>query len=554
MKIVTRHVLVLAMAILSVSTMSGCDPSCPVFAPDVKARAAMLKRMDMSHSALEAGLTDSEKAVVGKLVEAAAYMDAAFWKQVDPEGEAIFRHLAYSVLPVRRAAYEMMDANYGRWDRFQDFAPFAGCQARPSGGYVYPADLTKKELDDYTAAHPDKRDALLNPYTVVRRDNGLLTAVPYHEAYAQYVLPAAALLDEAAALSENELLKNYLTLEAEALRTDDYYEANISWLDLDGNIDVSIGPHEVYDDQLAGQKAFYKANVLLVDQEAASRLAKYKATAPELQQNLPVDPKYKPDQTGTMMPLILADDIRRSGQGRALMEPVAFSLPNDPRVWEAKGSKKVMMGNYLDARRTTVLTPLVNAIVDEQAAKQMDPDTYFTWVLMHEITHTLGPREVTKDGRKITVREALGQYYSPIEEGKADIGGLYDLPYLMQKGIVTGTLTSHYVGYLAESLRSIRFGMGSAYGVIRSASWNNFLDKGALQYDAAKGRFLLDTDKMTAAVREVLITLITIEGEGDTQAAASFIAKYANVRPELQALLDSVSSTVPLEFVPVYGQ
>ncbi len=521
-------------------------------APDTLRRAAMLRPMDMSKSSLLGGLAGWEQAVLDKLIQAARYMDAAFWQQVDPEGDLIFKGLTGATTDLEKATRLMLDANYGRWDRFQDFAPFLGNTPRPAGGYVYPPDLTQKELDAYLAAHPDEKERLLDPYTVVRRAGDRLVAVPYHEAYAAYVQPAAALLDEAAELSRNASLANYLRLEAEALRTDDYFAANMAWLDLDSNLDVSIGPHEVYDDQLAGQKAFYKANVLVVDRPAGGRLAQFMSTVPTLQANLPVPAAFLPSQAGTMTPLELADDIYRSGQVRAIMEGVAFSLPNDPKVWEAKGAKKVMMRNYLEARRTLVLTPLLNAIADKQIAQQMDPDTYFNWVLLHEVAHTLGPRTVRKDGKEVTVGQALGQYYSPIEEGKADISGLYSVPYLREQGIITGTLASHYAGYLAESLRSIRFGFGSAYGMIRSAAWNYFVERGAVHYDAATSRFSLDETRMTAAVKELATTLITIEGNGDTAAAAAFFAKYMPVKPELQKLLDKAGETVPIEFVPTY--
>ena len=539
--------------------MNGCGSSSndggSVYAPDIIVRAAKLPAKDLSQSVLYDNLQGWEKAVVAKMVQAAAYMDAAFWQQVDPEGEKIWRRLALASSPLEKAAYSMLDANYGRWDRFLDFAPFVGALARPPGGYVYPADLTKSELDAYIAAHPLEKDALLNPYTVVRRSAGKLTAIPYHQEYAAFVDPAALLLFEAAELSQSPALAKYLRLQAQALRTDDYYEADIAWIDLTGNLDISIGPHETYDDQLYGQKAFYKANVLIVDQAAASQLAKYKSTGPKLQENLPVDPKYKPVyDSKTMMPLLLADDIRRSGQGRAIMEPVAFSLPNDPKVWAAKGSKKVMMGNYLNTRRTVVLEPLAQVILDPSVTAMINHEAYFTWVLMHEVCHTLGPREVVKNGVTLSPREALGQYYSPIEEGKADIGGLYNLQYLIDQGIITAPLGPYYAGFMAESLRSIRFGMGSAYGIIRSAAWNKFVDEGALVYDPVANRFTLDVAKMTTAIRKLLITLITIEGEGDTTAAANFIKTYANIRPELQKLLDRADNTVPLEFVPVYAQ
>jgi putative hemolysin len=523
----------------------------PEPAEDIIARAAKLKPLDMSQSALLPGLADWELAVLDKMYLAARAMDAVYWQQVDPDDEPLFRSLAGAADPTEAAARLLLDANYGRWDRFDEFVPFLGDQPRPAGGYVYPPDLTKEELDAYIAAHPDEKDALLSPYTVVRRDEDRLAAVPYHEAYAEFVLPAADLLDQAAALSQNESLATYLRLEAQALRTDEYFDANMAWLDLDSNLDVSIGPHEVYDDQLTGQKAFYKANVLIVDRPAAEKLSALMDAVPELQARLPVPAEYRPDQTGTMTPLEIADDVYRQGQVRAIMEGVAFSLPNDPKVWEAKGAKKVMMGNYLDARRTQVLTPLANAILAEKSAQQLDAQTYFNWVLLHEVSHTLGPRTV--NGQEITVSQALGEYYSPIEEGKADLTGLYDLPYLLEEGILSGSLESHYVGYLAEALRSIRFGPGSAYGMIRSAAWSFFVERGALTFDPAAGKFSVDVEKMTQAVEELVVTLLTIEGEGDTAAAKEFLDSYTYVAPDLQRLLDQANATVPVEFVPMYA-
>jgi dipeptidase D len=527
------------------------ESALPAPSPDIVARAAMFKPLDLSHSALLDGLADWERAVLDKLVRAADTMDAAFWQQVDPEGLRLFQSLAGATDPVQQAARALLDANYGRWDRFRDFAPFLGSQQRSAGAMVFPSDLTKEELDAYVASHPDEKDALLSPYTVVRRDGDRLVTVPYHEAYAEFVLPAADLLDQAAALSQNASLARYLREEAKALRTDEYFDADMAWLDLDANLDVSIGPHETYDDQLTGQKAFYKANVLVLDRAAAQKLNALMAAVPTLQSRLPVPAEFRPDQTGTMTPLELADDVYRVGQARAIMEPVAFSLPNDPRVWEAKGAKKVMMGNYLDARRVNVLAPLALAILSDPASRHMDARNYFNWVLLHEVSHTLGPRTVKKDGQEPTVRQALGKLYTPIEEGKADIGGLYNVPYLLEQGILTGTLESHYVGFLSEALRSIRFGFGSAYGVIRSAAWNYFVEQGALAYDAVSRRFSMDTGRMTEAVKGLITTLLTIEGNGDVEGAQAFLDRYMPVKPELQALLQAADQTVPVEFVPV---
>jgi putative hemolysin len=531
-----------------------CAPvaSLPEPSPDILTRAAMFKPLDMSQSALLPGLNDWERAVLGKLLEAADMMDKIYWQQVDPESEQHFRSLQGATGETEQAVRLMLQANYGRWDRFNEYTPFLGNQPHPPGGYVFPPDLTREELDAYLAAHPEQKDALLSPYTVVRREGDILVAVPYHEAYAEYVLPAAVLLDEAAVLSQNESLANYLRQEAIGLRTDNYFDSDIAWLDVDANLDVSIGPEETYEDQLTGQKAFYKANTLIVDRRAAQQLSALMDAVPVLQANLPVPAEFRPDQTGTMTPLEIADDVYRAGQVRAIMEAVAFSLPNDPRVWEAKGAKKVMMRNYLDARRTTVLQPLSGLILAEQAARQLDAEYYFNWVLLHEISHTLGPRTVKTDSGEVTVSQALGEYYSPIEEGKADIGGLYSLPYLLEQGLLTGSLEAHYAGYLAEALRSIRFGFGSSYGMTRASAWNFFVEKGALSYDPTTRKFNLDVDKTTQAVEELVAILLTIEGEGDPAAAKAFFDQYMFVAPDLRALLDEADATVPVEFVPMY--
>ncbi len=532
---------------------SGGISHAATFAPDIEKQASELVFVNMAESPLASTLSKSEQAVLSKLILAASYMDAAYWQQVAPDCEVLFNDLKGESGSQAKAAALLMNANYGKWNRFRNFEPFIGTTPRPMGSYVYPEDLTKDELNAYLEAHPEQKDALLDPYTVVRRKGKELVAIPYHQAYSVYVLPAAKLLEDAADLSENLSLSTYLRAEANALRTDDYFEADMAWIDLDGVLDISIGPIETYDDQLAGVKTFYKANVMLVDHGKAAELSNYKSTAPQLQARLPVDPQFKPDQTGTMMPLEMVDDVRRSGQGRAVMEAVAFSLPNDPRVWKAKGSKKVMMGNYLDMRRKTVLEPLAKLVLDPEASATMDAHAYVTWVLMHEISHTLGPRNALVDGKKLSLREALREHYSPIEEGKADIGGLYNLPYLMERGIVRGSLEAHYVGYLAEALRSIRFGMGSAYGIIRTAAWNYLTDKGALRYEPKTRRYILDTDKMTAAVKELLTMMLEFEGKGDYEGAGKFIDTYARVRPELQELLNEADKTIPVEFVPVYG-
>ena len=521
-------------------------------APDVMKRASKLKPIDMTVTIN--GLEEWEIQVIDKLVQAASFMDTAHWQQSDPLGDTLYRELASSNNSLEHAAAFLVRVNHGRWDRFNNFEPFVGNESRPPGGFVFPQNLTRQELDKYIADHPEAKEALLSPYTVIRRDGDKLIAVPYHEVYRKYVMPAADLLDQAANLSQNQSLKTYLKLRAQALRTDDYYQADLAWLDLNSSIDLDIGPIESYDDNFTGQKAFYQADVMIVDQEASKTLGKFKQSIPDLQRNLPVASEYKPNQTGTMTAIEIVQSVYRAGLPRAGYITVAYSLPNDPKVWEAKGTKKVLMRNSIETRRNVVLEPLGMAILDNQTAGYIDRDGYFDWLLMHEIAHTLGPRKVKSGGQEQTVRQALGEYYSPIEEGKADIVGLYNLAYLRHMGIVSESLESQYTGYLTEALRSMRFGEGSAYGLIRSAAWNYFMESGALYLDSNSGRFHMDIDKMTPAIRDLAETLLTIEGMGDKKAAVEFLDHYAEADPKLHALLEKANEEVPIEVVPLYPQ
>jgi putative hemolysin len=284
-------------------------------ASDVAARAALLKPVAMAGTVDTSKLEPWELQVLDKLMQAAAYMDAAYWQQVDPSGAQFFASLDAGN-PDHAALHLLMDANYGRWDRFDDFAVFLGSEARPLGSYVYPADLTKAELDAYVAAHPDEKDALLSSYTVVQRDGDKLIAVPYHEVYAEYVEPAAALLEEAAALSQNASLADYLAKQAQGLRTDDYFDADMAWLDLDSNLDISIGPIETYDDQLAGQKTFYKTNVLVVDQAAGARFGCVQGRRARTASQ-PADPGRLSPRPGRH------DDAHRSGRRHPAHRPGA---------------------------------------------------------------------------------------------------------------------------------------------------------------------------------------------------------------------------------------
>jgi hypothetical protein len=399
--------------------------------------------------------------------------------------------------------------------------------------------MTKAEFDSAAAAAPDGGAALRSLYTVVRRDSaGRLVAVPYREAFAEPSRRAAAKLREAAALADDPGLRRYLELRARALETDDYQPSDLAWMDMKRNgVDVVIGPIETYDDGLYGYKAAHEAYVLIKDREWSERLTRYAGLLPALQRGLPVPEAYKREKPGTDSDLNAYDAVYYTGQANAGSKTIAINLPNDEEVQLRKGTRRLQLKNAMRAKFDRILVPIAEELIAEDQREHIDFDSFFANVMFHEVAHGLGVKN-TIDG-KGTVRDALKEQAGALEEGKADILGLYMITRLQQQGELPGVdLDDNYVTFLAGIFRSIRFGAGSAHGRANAAELSFLQERGAFTRDSASGRYRVDFPRMRAAVDSMAGLILRFQGDGDYDGVKRFMSERATVPPGLQRDLD----------------
>jgi Peptidase family M49 len=442
--------------------------------------------------------------------------------------------------------------NYGPWDRLQNNRPFvAGVGARPPGAEFYPHDITKEEFEAAAAKSKPAGAALRSLYTVVRRDSvDGLRAIPYHRVYAGPVRLAAAKLREAAGLAEDPGLRRYLELRARALETDDYRPSDLAWLDMKQNhLDVVIGPIETYDDQLFGYKAAHEAYVLIKDKEWSVRLARYAALLPGLQKGLPVPAGYKRESPGSDSDLNAYDVVFYAGQANAGGKTIAINLPNDEQVQLRKGTRRLQLKNAMQAKFDRILVPIANQLIAQDQQSHISFDAFFANIMFHEVAHGLGIKN-TING-KGTVREALQEQAGALEEGKADILGLYMITRLQQQGEMAGVnLDDNYVTYLASLFRSIRFGASSAHGRANAAQFSFFEEHGAFRRDSAAGTYQVDFPQMRVAVDSLAARILRFQGDGDYQGVSRFMATRAKISLTLQADLDRLSAAgIPVDIV-----
>ena len=510
------------------------------FAAKVSAYTPVRLTADLS------GLTDRERRMLPLLLEAAAAMDTVYQQQYYPPLDSLKATLRDS------AARRLVEINAGPWDRLDENRPFvAGVGERPKGADLYPHDMTKEEFDQATAASPAAATALRSTYTVVRRDSaGGLVAVPYHQAYAAPMRSAAAKLREAAALADDAGLRKYLELRARALETDDYRPSDFAWLDMKTNtVDVVIGPIETYIDQLFGSKAAAEAYVLLKDKDWSGRLARYVKQLPALQRGLPVPEAYKRERPGTDSDLNAYDALYYAGDANAGSKTIAINLPNDEEVQLRKGTRRLQLKNVMHAKFDRILVPIADELVADDQQAHIKFDAFFGNVMFHEVAHGLGIKR-TVDG-KSTVREALKEQTSALEEGKADILGLYMVTRLLEQGELTGTtLEDHYVTFLASILRSIRFGAAEAHGRANAAQLSYFEEHGAFTRDSAAGRYRVDFPKMRVAVDSLGGQILRFQGDGDYEGVKRFMAARSTLSPTLQSDLARLGSKgIPVDVV-----
>jgi hypothetical protein len=522
----------------------------PACAPKAKqggeTSAKLTKYTEVTLTADLGPLTEKERKMIPLLIDACQAMDDIFWLEAYGDKAKLLAGITDPEL--RRFA----EINYGPWDRLNGNEPFLpGVGAKPAGAGFYPVDLTKEEFEKAVAGSPERADALKSLYTVVRRDaqQGLV-AVPYHEAFKPQIERAVARLHEAAALAEDAGLRNYLELRAKALLSDDYRPSDMAWMDMKTNgIDCVIGPIETYEDKLFGYRATHEGFVLIKDKEWSAKLAHYVKLLPALQRQLPIAAPYKQEKPGSGSELNAYDAVYYAGDANAGAKTIAINLPNDETVQLEKGARRLQLKNSMRAKFDQILTPIADRMIAPDQKKHIQFDAFFANTMFHETAHGLGIKNVL-DGRG-TVRAALKDQAGAIEEGKADVLGLFLVTKLKDmKELGDADLMDNYVTYLAGLFRSVRFGAADAHGRANLAQFGFFKERGAFSRDPDSGTYRVDFAKMRAAIDAYSAKVLKIQGDGDYDAAVAFLPKAGEMDPQLKADLEGLASAdIPTDIV-----
>jgi hypothetical protein len=540
--------------VLVVAVTMGCGtqvpPSEPLsVAPDVAARRAQFVQQtlqaDISH------LSDGDREALRHLVAAARVMDEIFWHQAWAGNSELAGRVAELTGPKAEPAREYHRIMFGPWDRLAEFEPFLGGHPHPEGAGFYPEDLSAEELETWLEAHPEDRDSLTSLFTVVLRDGDRLVAVPYHQVYHEQLQRASDSLRAAAAATDNESLARFCELRAAAFATDDYFESDMAWMDLDSAIEVVIGPYETYEDRLFGYKASFESFVCVAHPADSAKLAHYKAQLPFLEQNLPIPDEHKNPNRGNESPIRVADEVFTAGETRAGVQTLAFNLPNDERVREVKGSKKVLLKNMMEAKYEGILSPIAARVLPDDEVANLDFDAYFNFVLFHELSHSLGPGKIVVDGRETEVRLELKDLDSAIEEAKADVLGVYNLLVLADRDVVPAEVVQPLPWtFTAGLFRSARFGTTEAHGLGVVIQTNYLLEKGAIEVTEA-GRFRPVPARFADTIRELAHDILMVQATGSYQGARVLVERYGKVGTDMATLLGSLDD-IPVDVDPHY--
>lgn len=487
---------------------------------------------DISH------LSENEKKMLPLLFEAAKIMDDIFWTQAYGDKEELLSQIE------DEATRQFVKINYGPWERLNNNNPFVdGFGKKPQGANFYPVDMTKEEFEAFKSANKTSQ------YTLIRRDDsGNLISIPYSVAYKEQHERAASLLRQAAELAEYENLKNYLNLRAEALLTDNYQPSDFAWMDMkNNNIDFVVGPIENYEDALFGYKAAHEAYILIKDMEWSNKLSRFAALLPALQESLPVAPEYKSEVPGSDSDLGAYDAVYYAGDCNGGSKTIAINLPNDPEVHVTKGSRKLQLKNSMRYKFDKILVPISQILIDASQQQHVTFDAFFENTMFHEVAHGLGIKNTINN--RGPVREALRETYSPIEENKADILGLYMVTKLVEMGELTEKdLLDNYVTFMAGIFRSVRFGAASSHGKSNMISFYYFQEKEAFTKNPETGTYKVNFDKMTEAVTALANKILTLQGNGDYDGALELLKSKGFIQEALQSDLDKVNSSgIPVD-------
>ena len=522
-------------------------------APDANQLTTMIARFaPVDLSADVSKLPPNEKQALAKLVEAAKVMDTLFLRQVWAGNETMLLTLLQDTSEIGRARLHYFLLNKGPWSRLDHNEPFIpGVPPKPEQANFYSADAAKQEVEEWLATLSGaQKSSATGFYSTIRRNaEGKLITVPYSFEYQGELTHAARLLREAAALTTQPTLKTFLEKRAQAFLTNDYYDSDVAWMELDASIEPTIGPYEVYEDEWFNYKVAFEAFITVRDDEETRKLARFGAELQEIENNLPIDARYRNPKLGSLAPIRVVDVVFSGGDANRGVQTAAYNLPNDERITAEKGAKRVMLKNTQDAKFAKVLVPISKVALAANDQSSVEFDAFFTHILMHELMHGLGPHNITAGERPTTVRQELKETYSTIEEAKADVSGLFALQFLVDRGKLENKYEQTiYTTYLASMFRSIRFGLNEAHGRGVAMQLNYFLDHGGVTV-AGDGTFAVNPGRIKQNVVDLTRDIMTLQAVGDYAAAKQMIAQLAVVRPPVQRVLDRLSG-VPVDIEP----
>src|SRR5262245_1290124 len=542
------RMIALSMCVLALAAVRAQEASVP--------DAAKLEQMTARFAPTDIGadlskLSDADRRVLGKLVDASKIVDALFLRQVWAGNDAMLLDLVRDQSPVGRARLHYFLINKGPWSRLdhnQAFVP--GAPAKPEGANYYPPATPKADLERWIQSLPEaERARATGFFTVIRRNRDTFSIVPYNVEYQGELGRAASVLREAAALATEPTLKTFLTTRADAFLSNEYYESDVAWMELKGAIEPTIGPYEVYEDEFFNYKAAFESFITVQDAAETAKLQRFASELQDIENNLPIDPRSRNPKLGALAPITVVNEIFAAGDANRGVQTAAFNLPNDERVIREKGAKRVMLKNVQDAKFAKTLVPISKVVLPAADQKNVSFDAFFTQILVHELMHGLGPHNISKNGRATTVRQELKETYSFLEEAKADISSLFGVQHMIDKGVLPKSLEpALYTTFLASTFRSIRFGVSEAHGKGIAVQLNSLLDSRGFVANA-DGTLKVNPDRIKEGVTGLTRDIMTIQAEGDYAKAKALGDRLGIVRPEIQRTLDKLS-TVPVDIEP----
>jgi hypothetical protein len=498
-------------------------------------------------------LSDRQKIVVEKLYRASKLIDSLFLEQVYSKNKEIKANLMSQNTEDAKLKLQLFDIMFGPFDRLEHDKPFIGTEAKPAGANFYPEDMTKEEFKGWIKNHPEDQKAFTSENTMIRRKGDSLVAIPYSEYFKDKLTKISNILKDAAGYSDNPSLKKYLLTRADAFLSNDYYKSDMAWMDVkDNDIEVVIGPYEVYEDRLYNYKASFESFVTIKDPQESKKLGIFKKYLKDMELHLPIPMEFKNLGRGSESPIAVVNEIFVAGDSKAAVQTLAFNLPNDERVRKAKGSKKVMLKNVAQAKYEKQLIPISKIVLDPSQLQYVTFNSFFTHALMHEMSHGIGPGFIKVNGRNTEVKKELKETYSTIEECKADILGMYNNVFMIEKGVFPKSFEREtYVTFLASIFRSIRFGINEAHGGGNAIIYNYLLENGGYDYDSNSQQVKVNFDKVGKVLKNLANMILMIEAKGDYNGAKEIIKKYAVVSPSIQALIDKLSN-IPVDIKPIF--